>query len=226
MTEASTLPLPLDELPQAIRRFCDPTAPMPARLMAARGLVPMKGHEQVAMLVQLAASSEEQIAQSARESIAKLPENVLTTAGGAEMHPALIDGLAGHVASVGPAIEAIILNAATRDTTIERIAKTADERLCEMIATNEQRLLGAPRIIEALYKNKNARMSTADRLVELAARNNVELDGVATFRAHVEALREMLVSAEPTAEALPEDHAFADALAHDDDDKDAVQVDP
>jgi ATP-dependent protease HslVU (ClpYQ) ATPase subunit len=87
-------------------------------------------------------------------------------------------------------------------------------------------LLAAPRIIEALYKNKNARMSTADRLVELAARNNVNLDGVATFRAHVEALRGMLIPAEPLAEPLPEDETFATAIAVDADDKDAVMVDP
>ena len=46
----------------------------------------------------------------------------------------------------------------------------------EFVATNEQRLLENPRIIELLYMNKNTRMSTADRIVELAARNGLAVD--------------------------------------------------
>ena len=33
---------------------------------------------------------------------------------------------------------------------------------------NQQQLISAPALIEALYKNRNTRMSTADRLIELA----------------------------------------------------------
>jgi hypothetical protein len=47
-----------------------------------------------------------------------------------------------------------------------------------MVAVNEQRLLRAPAIIGALYMNKKARMSTVDRAVELAVRNNVVVPGV------------------------------------------------
>ncbi|MBK7153228.1 MAG: hypothetical protein IPH72_15890 [Sandaracinaceae bacterium] len=36
-------------------------------------------------------------------------------------------------------------------------------------------MLNQPGIVEALYKNRNMRMSTADRLVELCARNGAEL---------------------------------------------------
>ena len=225
MTEASTLPLPLDDLPAQMRRFVDPAAPMPARLMAARGLVPLKGNDQVFMLVQLAASSDEQVSQTARDSIAKMPPAALVAAASADLHPAILDGLAGHFFGTTEVTEAIVTNGKTADATIERIARTADERLCELIATNEERLLNAPRIIEALYKNKHARMSTADRLVELAARNGVNLEGVATFKAHVEALQGQLVPAEPLEEPLPEDRDFQNALAEDEDDPEAVQID-
>jgi hypothetical protein len=47
--------------------------------------------------------------------------------------------------------------------------------VCELIATNEERLLAHPAIIEKLYMNKSCRMSTADRILELAVRNNIEL---------------------------------------------------
>jgi len=69
-------------------------------------------------------------------------------------------------------------------------------------------------VIEALYKNKHTRMSTVDRLVELAARNDVQLSGIPAFKAHVEAIRGQLIP-EPTDEPLPGDAMFVDALAED-----------
>jgi hypothetical protein len=59
-------------------------------------------------------------------------------------------------------------------------------------------------------------MSTADRLVDLAVRNNVELKGVPTFKAHAEALKHQLI-AEPSENPLPSDTLFKEALAHDSD---------
>lgn len=228
MDAPTPLPLPVDQLPAAIRRFCDPAAPAAARMMAARGLVPVKGDDQVTMLVQLAASSEEQIAATAREAVGKLPDGVLLSACDGELHPSILDGLADHVANLGikrDGLERIVQNHQTSDATIERIARIADERLCELIATNEQRLLGAPEIIEAIYKNRNARMSTADRLVELAARNGVELHGIPAFKDHVAALQGKLIPAEPLEEPLPEDAAFAQALDGDEDDPEAIEID-
>src|SRR5687767_5945501 len=223
--QLTPLPLPLDDLPASIRRFCDPTAPVAARTMAARGLVPLKGEELVTMLVQLAASDEDVIATNAHESLGKLPPGVVVAAAASELHPSVLDALVLTHSSSREVLEALVLNHGSADITVERIARTTDERLCETIAHNEKRLLGAPAIIEALYKNKNCRMSTADRLVELAARNGVELTGVPTFKAHLEALQNELVPAEPTEEPLPDDEAFQKALELDDDDPDAVVID-
>src|SRR5690349_13165943 len=103
------LPLPIEELPASIRRFCDPTAPAAARTMAARGLVPVKGAELVTMLVQLAASSEELIATSAHDSSGKLPAAMSVSAASAAMHPSILDGLATHAAGQREVIEALVL---------------------------------------------------------------------------------------------------------------------
>ncbi|HUS67762.1 MAG TPA: hypothetical protein VMZ28_24675, partial [Kofleriaceae bacterium] len=51
----------------------------------------------------------------------------------------------------------------------------------DLIATNEERLLRAPAIIAAMYRNKSARMSTVDRVVELAVRNGVRVEGIAAW---------------------------------------------
>ena len=63
------------------------------------------------------------------------------------------------------------------DRDARRRARGARE--VDLIAQNEQRLLRHPEIIAAMYMNRSARMSTIDRVVELAVRNNVRVPGLA-----------------------------------------------
>lgn len=219
-----SLPLSPSELPEKIRRFADPSAPLPARTMAAKGLVPVKGEDLVTLLVQLAADPESTVAATARQTLAGVPETVLDAACRAALHPSILDALVDHVEGRPALLEELAANRATAVSTVARIARTAPDAVCERIATDQQRLLAAPEIIEALYKNRNTRMSTVDRLVELAARSGVELRGVATFQAHVEAIQGELIIDEPSEEPLPDDLDFAEALA-DDDDGEPIETD-
>src|SRR3954470_5592336 len=77
MARPAPLPLALDQIPASLRRFCDPAAPGPARMMAARGMVPVKGADQVMLLLQLSADPDEALAKSARGSLDAMPPNVL-----------------------------------------------------------------------------------------------------------------------------------------------------
>ncbi len=213
------LPLPSSELPEKIRRFADPAAPLPARTMAAKGLVPVKGEDLVTLLLQLASDPEPDVASTARETLASVPDTMVEAACGAALHPAILDALVDHVEDRPALLEELVANRALDVRTLARIARTAPDRVCERIATDQQRLLAAPEVIEALYKNRNVRMSTVDRLVELAARSGVELRGVATFQSHVEAIQGELIIDEVTDEPLPGDLDFAEALAADDDEE-------
>ncbi len=219
-----TLPLPKADLPQKIRRFGDPNAPTAARTMAAKGLVPIKGADLVTLLVQLSADSDDGVRTAAQGTLSGLPDEVLGPAVTADLHPAILDGLVRYVRNNQPMLEELAANRATPHATIARIAKQCDTKTAERIATDQMRLLEHPEIIEALYKNKHTRSSTVDRLVELAARNGVQLSGVATFAAHVEAIQGQLIVEEAPEEELESDLLFADALAHDDDD-DAIEQD-
>jgi hypothetical protein len=222
MARPPPLPLPVDQLPQGIRRFCDPSAPQPARMMAARGMVPIRGNEQVMLLLQLSADPDEALSKSANEALSKLPDTVLLPASEAELPESFLDYLAERFREVEAVQERVVANAVTHVETIEWIALRCSERVSERISVNEQRLLLNPKIIEALYKNKNTRMSTADRLIELAARNQVKLD-IPTFEAHVAAIKGQLI-VESSDEPLPSDLDFKQALAEDDDNPDAVRT--
>lgn len=204
------LPLPLAELPQALQRFCNPDGPPQARLMAARGLVPVRGHDQVTLLAQLAADPDSQVKETALKSLGNLPDNVIRPACSAALHPAVLHLLAREVED-DEARAAIAQNQAVHDDTLEQLAVHASEQLAERMAVNQQRLITAPKVIEALYKNRNTRMSTADRLIEFAARSGLDLHGIPAFKAHVEALQGELIP-EPSDEPLPQDQIFSEAV--------------
>ncbi len=218
-----SLPLPASELPEGLRRFGDPKAPGPARTMAAKGLVPVKGGDLVTLLVQLGADADQNIANSARDTLSNLPEGVLHAACSAPLHIAILDGLADRFPDRDDVLELLVMNRGTADYTIERIALHCSESISEAIAVNQQRILAAPKIIEALYKNANTRMSTADRLIELCARNGVVLEGIPSFHDHVEAIQGELIMEPEGDEPLPSDVAFQEALAADDEQEDAVE---
>ena len=212
------LPLALDALPASILRFCDPKGPTAARIMAAKGLVPVKGHEQVLMLAQLTADDAPEVRDAAKKTLSNMPEGVRRPACTAVLPNGVLDVLADLFMQDIECQVLIAANDATHHTTIERLARGASEQLAERIAVNEARLLIAPTIIEALYKNRNTRMSTADRLIELAARNNLDLQGIPAYKEHVEALQGQLIP-EPSDEPLPQDQVFNAALLEDTDDE-------
>ncbi len=218
------LPLPVAELPEAIRKFGNPAAPAGARAMAARGLVPVRGADLVTLLVQLASDPDDAIRESASKTLAGVPRGVVLSACDDPLHPAILDALADHFRDDDGMLEQLAMNHGTLDSTVQRIALRCSEHLSEVIAVNQQRLLGAPKIIEALYKNAATRMSTADRLIELCARNGVQLDGIPSFDDHVEAIRGQLIP-EPSDEPLPDDLEFREALSVDAD-EDATEHDP
>ncbi|HHH29609.1 MAG TPA: hypothetical protein ENK57_14860 [Polyangiaceae bacterium] len=187
--------------------------------MAAKGLVPVQGADLVTLLVQLGADSDDGVRDAAQRTLSGLPDEVLAPAVSADLPPAILDGLVRYVQNNQPMLEELAANRAVPLATIARIAKQCDTKTAERIATDQVRLLEHPEIIESLYKNKATRSSTVDRLVELAARSGVELRGVATFAAHVEAIKGQLIVEEAPDEELPGDAAFAEALSHDDDDE-------
>lgn len=184
--------------------------------MAAKGLVLVKGGDLITLLCQLANDPEETVAEAATGTLAGLPDGVLLAACETPIHAAVLDDLAQRFSKRDDVLGRICGNHATHDSTIAEAARGCSEPVSEIIATNQQRLLAAPLIIERLYKNKNTRMSTADRIVELAARNDVEIAGIPAFKAHVEAIKGQLIP-EPTDEPLPTDAIFQEALAEDSD---------
>ena len=193
--------------------------------MAAKGMVPLKGGDLILLLCQLSGSEEEQVKKSALDTLGGMPENVLLGGLSDELHPAALNAVS-RLSGVSDAIrERLATHPLVADDTLIELAKRGSDQITETIALNQARLLAAPKIVEALYMNPKARMSTIDRLVELCARNGVELTGIPSYAAHVEAIKGQLIpEPEPDAEPLPSDTAFAE-LAEEDNDSDIFETD-
>src|SRR5215213_4563134 len=140
------------------------TAPKGARMAAARGMLPLDQADMLEALVALRAGDDETVKQAAEETLAALEkDSLLVVASSAESAPAVLGYLAAR-ADLGREIhEAVTLNTSTPDEAVALLAgMTSDGALLELITINQQRLIRAPAIIEAVIHNP-ASTSEAER---------------------------------------------------------------
>jgi hypothetical protein len=197
-------------LPPNAQKILDPNGPAPLKAMAAKGLAPgLKPGDTLAVVCALSLGSDAH-AETARKTLGALPLPLLNGALGGEIQPAVLDVLAPIYAKDANLSEKFLNHPAILADTVASMAAVCTEGVAELIATNEERLLANPKIIEKLYLNKNTRMSTADRILELAVRNNVECPGIPAFEQAKRAIEGELI-AEPSEEPSFDDVQFKDA---------------
>lgn len=200
------------QLPPAAQKVLAPDAPMPMRQMAARGIIPgTKPAELVTVVVLLAEQGDDALAATALQTLKKLPSAVLDAALDQTLETIVVERLAAAYSDQSSVVERLLRQSNVSQNALELLAERADERIGELIATNEQRMLMFPTVIEKLYLNKRVRMSTADRLIELAVRNGLELS-LPAFREAATAIRNELI-AEPTEEPTYDDQLFSETVA-------------
>ncbi|WP_045119252.1 hypothetical protein [Haliangium ochraceum] len=155
-------------------------APGPTRMMAARGLVPLaRPVGLVSVLYQLTLDGEAAVAQAASSTLGELPERVLSAAlGDPALDRRVLDRCASAALGKPALLQRFLLNPAVADETIAELCARLDAAAIDLVAGNEERLLRHPPIIAAMYMNRAARMSTIDRAVELAVRNQVQVTGI------------------------------------------------
>jgi len=139
------------------------SAPQPARLAAASGLLPLPQADLLEVLVALRESDDVEIAEAAVSTLASQEnEDLLTAAKAADTSLAVL-GFLGTMTSSREVHEAVIQNSNTPDVVIAKIAgMVADGSLLELIAINQQRLVRTPAIIDAILGNA-ARTVEAER---------------------------------------------------------------
>ena len=124
-------------------------------MAAAKGLLPLAQNDLLEALVALRASAEAEIAAAADETLAaQEPDALLSVATAQEAAPTVLHYLATRKDLERAIYEAAILNPRTPDEAITQLAQmTNDSAVLESIAINQQRLIRAPAIIEAVLTN-------------------------------------------------------------------------
>jgi hypothetical protein len=147
-----------------VRAVVSGTAPPQARMAAARGLLPLAQEEQLELLVALRSDADEAVARAADETLsAQEPAALSAAASSAGTPPPVLAYLATRADLGRAAQEAVVLNASTPDEAVVELARsTAEGAILELISINQQRLIRAPQIIDAVLSNP-ARTPDAER---------------------------------------------------------------
>ena len=177
-------PLPLSALPSNFQKHVDPKAPVPLRMMGAKALVPMGPKEMATALFMLTFDEDPAIREAAAKSAAGLPDRMLSVA----LRDETIDGPVLDYYSIAFAgrdeyLEMLVLNPTTPDATVQRITVGAGERIVEIVAQNQLRMLRHADIVRALVNNSAARPSTVDNVCDFCVRSGLLLEDLPAFRA-------------------------------------------
>jgi len=194
-------------LPAPAQRILAPGAPAQLRTMAARGIAPgLKPDAIVTLVCAFVDDPDATLAQTARSTLENLPTPVLQGAFAADLQPTVLEMLAEALHADASVVPRLLAARSITSLALEIVAEKANESIGELVAASDSVLLRFPRVIEKLYMNRRVRMSTADRLVDLAVRNQIELD-IPAFKQAAAAIANQLI-AEPTEEPTFDDQLF------------------
>ena len=147
----------------AVQAIVNGTAPHPARLAAASGLLPLPQSDLLEVLVALRQSQDPEIAQAATSTLESQEHtDLLAAAKDTDTAASVLEYFAS--ASLTREVhEAVIQNTNTSDEALALLARsTTDSSMVELIALNQQRLVRTPAIIDAILENP-ARSAEAER---------------------------------------------------------------
>jgi hypothetical protein len=169
MTDESTSKNPV------VQAVVSGSAPQQARMAAARGLLPLAQEELLELLVALRADSDPNVARAADETLSAQETSTLSAAASAAATPPPVLAYLATRADLGRASqEAVALNASTPDEAVVELARaTAEGAVLEVISINQQRLIRAPQIIDAVLANP-ARTPDSERRVRETRREFFE----------------------------------------------------
>jgi len=148
----------------AVKAVITGTAPRPARLAAAKGLLPLSQADLMEILVNLAENTDPELAQTARATLSgQAPAELLRVAESAETAQSVLSFLARKRDLPRETHEAVIGNLNTPgEALVDLVKNTREGGLLELIAVNQQRLIRVPDLIEAIIANP-ARTPEAER---------------------------------------------------------------
>jgi len=154
--------------PQA-EKYARRDAPRDVRLLAARGALPLPPVELATVLFALMHDPDAEVKARARDSLEALPDAVCDPVLVGAVHPAILSHLARAFRDRSDRSERIALNPATDDATLAYLAALPHKRVVDIVSNNQERMLRAPEIVEALGGNPLTGRSVIERILGFMA---------------------------------------------------------
>lgn len=147
-----------------VKAVIEGSAPRPARLAAARGMLPLPQNDLLEVLVAFARSDDTELSEFARGTLATQDALLLTDAvRSADVAESVLKYYAEQPAAPKEVHYSIITNPRTPVASILRfVRETSNGELLEVVALNQQLLLQLPPLIDAIIENPNS-TSEAER---------------------------------------------------------------
>jgi hypothetical protein len=191
-----------------VRAIVAGTAPRPAQVAAARGILPLSQSDLLEVLVALAKSEDAEISQTALSTLSSQDrsgfQNLFEST---EIAPRVLDFFAGQDNLPKEIHGAILRNPKTPSATIVNFVRsTNDGELLELIALNQQLLIQAPAIIDAIIANPY-RTAEAERRAQETKREFFEKE-----RGAQQIANELRAQGKDAAAEFIEQAEFADNL--------------
>ena len=138
-----------------VRAIIAGTAPRPAQIAAARGMLPLPQGDLLEILAALVHRNDAELAKTARETLASQSRDELEIfLGSNEAAPSVLTYFAAQGDQPKQIHEAILSNPKTPSAAVVKLAReTSSGEMLEVISFNQQLLIASPQIIEAIIAN-------------------------------------------------------------------------
>lgn len=170
-------PLSPDQFSPMALKAVGTDTPLPLKMMAAKGALPLPPEELLFVWYQLSFDPDENIKKTVIETVKGFDSAILSDLASKDQPESVLDWLA-QTTEDNDVLEKIIINNKTHDATLMALAATTTKDLVDLIAANQVRILRAPDIIAKIYLNPAARMATVDRLISFAKEHHLEVTGM------------------------------------------------
>jgi hypothetical protein len=152
-----------------VRAIITGTAPRPAQLAAARGILPLPQIDLLEVLVSLAQSGDAELAESAKNTLSAQDKSELgNIVKSNEIAPRVLAFFAETEYLPREIHEAILTNPKTPSQAIVQFARqTSDGELLELVSFNQQLLIRSPQIIDAIIANPYRTAEAERRVTEV-----------------------------------------------------------
>ncbi|MCP4870933.1 MAG: hypothetical protein GY898_19690 [Proteobacteria bacterium] len=152
------------EIPEALRKHISAKAPKKGKMAVARGLLPAPAKALLAMQYVLIGDPDEGVRELATKAVQEMDEARLLPLIDRKTHPKILEFVVYKRGGDRRLLEQIALLHQVSDKALCYLAEKGSERICEIVASNQERLIITPQLYHFLSRNPNCSRALLDRV--------------------------------------------------------------